>query len=60
MERESPHVQVAQCRELRNNTVVKKTEDKTRDQVAKAILEGGPATQALMPGAAVDLRKFLF
>ena len=44
MEGESPHVQVAQCRELRNNTVVKKTEDKTRDQVAKAILEGGPAT----------------
>jgi predicted ArsR family transcriptional regulator len=31
--------------ELRNTTVVKKTEpDRTRDQVAKAILEGGPAT----------------
>jgi len=39
--------------ELRNTTVVKKTEpDRTRDQVAKAILEGGPAT-------AVDLAERL-
>jgi len=30
--------------ELRNNTVVKKTEDRTRDLVARAILENGPAT----------------
>ena len=39
--------------ELRNTTVVKKSEpDRTRDQVAKAILEGGPAT-------AVDLAERL-
>jgi predicted ArsR family transcriptional regulator len=30
--------------ELRNNCVVKKTEDRTRDLVARAILENGPAT----------------
>ena len=29
---------------LRNNTVVKKTEDRTRDAVARTILENGPAT----------------
>ena len=29
---------------LRNTTVVKKTEDRTRDLVARAILENGPAT----------------
>ena len=32
---------------LRNTSVVKKNEpDRTRDQVAKAILESGPATAA--------------
>lgn len=35
---------VAGFAELRNNTVVKKTEDRTRDLVARAILENGPAT----------------
>ena len=30
--------------ELRNNNVVKKSEDRTRDLVARAILENGPAT----------------
>jgi len=35
--------------ELRNTYVVKKTEpDKTRDQVARTILEGGPATAATL------------
>ena len=35
--------------ELRNTYVVKKTEpDKTRDQVARTILEGGPATAAAL------------
>ena len=38
---------MAKIGELRNTTVVKKTlPDRTRDQVAKAILEGGPATAA--------------
>ena len=33
--------------ELRNTSVVKKSEpDKTRDQVARTILEGGPASAA--------------
>ncbi len=36
--------QLAGFTELRNNTVVKKTEDRTRDLVARAILENGPAT----------------
>lgn len=36
--------QVAALGELRNNTVVKKSEDRTRDLVARAILENGPAT----------------
>lgn len=36
--------QVAALDELRNNTVVKKTEDRTRDLVARTILENGPAT----------------
>ena len=36
--------QVAGSPELRNNTVVKKTEDRTRDLVARTILENGPAT----------------
>ena len=36
--------QVATLGELRNNTVVKKSEDRTRDLVARAILENGPAT----------------
>jgi predicted ArsR family transcriptional regulator len=35
---------VAGLGELRNNNVVKKTEDRTRDLVARAILENGPAT----------------
>ena len=35
---------VAGLAELRNNCVVKKTEDRTRDLVARAILENGPAT----------------
>jgi hypothetical protein len=35
---------VAGLHELRNNCVVKKTEDRTRDLVARAILENGPAT----------------
>ena len=35
---------VAGLPELRNNCVVKKTEDRTRDLVARAILENGPAT----------------
>ena len=35
---------VAGLVELRNNCVVKKTEDRTRDLVARAILENGPAT----------------
>ena len=35
--------------ELRNTYVVKKAEtDKTRDQVARTILEGGPATAAAL------------
>lgn len=36
--------QLAQSPELRNNIVVKKREDKTRDLVARSILENGPAT----------------
>jgi len=36
--------QVAGSAELRNNSVVKKTEDRTRDLVARSILENGPAT----------------
>ena len=44
---------MANIRELRNTYVVKRSEpDKTRDQVARTILEGGPAT-------AVDLAKRL-
>ena len=35
---------MAQSEELRNNIVVKKREDKTRDLVARSILENGPAT----------------
>ena len=35
---------VAGLAELRNNNVVKRTEDRTRDLVARAILENGPAT----------------
>jgi len=35
---------VAGWAELRNNNVVKRTEDRTRDLVARAILENGPAT----------------
>ena len=36
--------QVAGLLELRNTSVVKKSEDRTRDLVARAILENGPAT----------------
>ena len=35
---------MARSDELRNTTVVKKSEDRTRDVVARAILENGPAT----------------
>ena len=37
-------VRVASFHELRNNTVVKRNEERTRDVVARAILEKGPAT----------------
>jgi len=44
--------QVESCGELRNTTVVKKSEpDRTRTQVARAILEGGPATAATLAQA---------
>ncbi len=43
---------LAKRRELRNTYVVKKSEDKTRDLVARAILENGPQS-------AVDLAKRL-
>lgn len=40
---------MALAQELRNTYVVKKTEpDKTRDQVARTILEGGPSTAAAL------------
>jgi predicted ArsR family transcriptional regulator len=43
---------VESCPELRNTTVVKKSEpDRTRTQVARAILEGGPATAATLAEA---------
>jgi predicted ArsR family transcriptional regulator len=49
----SPPLQVVNLGELRNTSVVKKNEpDKTRDQVARTILESGPAT-------AVELAKRL-
>ncbi len=37
---------MAKTAELRNTSVVKKIEDKTRDQVARTILENGPLTAA--------------
>jgi predicted ArsR family transcriptional regulator len=37
---------VAELADLRNTYVVKKSEDRTRDQVARAILENGPLTAA--------------
>ena len=44
--------QVESCPELRNTTVVKKSEpDRTRTQVARAILEGGPATATTLAEA---------
>lgn len=43
----TPPLQLALIKELRNTYVVKRSEpDKTRDQVARTILEGGPATAA--------------
>jgi predicted ArsR family transcriptional regulator len=42
----SPYLEI--LGELRNNNVVKKREDKTRDLVARSILENGPATAATL------------
>jgi predicted ArsR family transcriptional regulator len=39
---------LAKLIELRNNNVVKKREDKTRDLLVRAILENGPATAATL------------
>jgi predicted ArsR family transcriptional regulator len=39
---------VASFSELRNTIVVKKSEDRTRDQVARAILENGPSSAAIL------------
>ena len=39
---------MAKLTELRNNYVVKKREDKTRDLLVRSILENGPATAATL------------